>query len=446
MFVAPKLPDSLTPKRINRENGEKIPSPSVVYPGEFIVSDPIPGALGCCATQTKSGRKLDNPIFGVPLSNSAPDVAIRSHEYAHLAVEKEYPKIVKKIEDSSEEYWMQSTLDNVVNAFARSRNVTHVNNLPIPDLGETTRKNAAQHMLQCLSVNSSFSPTNKNGLSSLDEIVLRNASRIFGEFGRLLATANQTFTAKRILKKRTEHVLTTLESLQKHFETEEKFEDVPGIDGEDGIGTKLEKKLRERIGLPVADTVRAKPDWMALEIRRATLSESVPRALLGVCRTAGFVGAFRNPLRALLPAFDGRAWDRKQRSIGGNLLIDMSGSMHLTSEQILELLKTSPHATIAGYSGRHDNICTLWILAENGKYCGKIPAHGGCNGADGPALEWLAKQNGSKVWICDGVVTGKNDEYHTQLTLECVGICKKNGIPRITNIADYLQAFRKKAS
>lgn len=164
-----------------------------------------------------------------------------------------------------------------------------------------------------------------------------------------------------------------------------------------------------------------------------------------------FIGAFRYPHRALIPAMDGRAWHAKLPGLGGTVLLDKSGSMSISEAQLVELLRRSPLATIAVYSGggEHDSrglsMGHLTVLAKEGRYAAERswPTFPGANVVDGPALRWLARQARPRVWISDGEVTGASmggEQNHPTLNLECLLICKMVGITQYHNIDAYLKS------
>jgi hypothetical protein len=96
---------------------------------------------------------------------------------------------------------------------------------------------------------------------------------------------------------------------------------------------------------------------------------------------------------------------RIRRKGGGTVLIDASGSMGASAENLTELCKVAPTATIAYYSGgdgrgRGD----LVIYAHKGRrYDKPLPEeymHGG-NAVDLPAVRWLLKQEKPLTLISD---------------------------------------------
>lgn len=398
-----------------------IPVPAVAGRGngEYEINDnPIDGAAGATSF---SGRK-----FYVPLSSADKDQAVRAHEYAHLAVDAIVPDIGRTFHCASNG-WVQCVLDNVVNGFAFANGVDSIKHLPMPALAEDipaeqVREIHAQRALQILSVKPSVKGKD---LNARDLNVLKTASV------KLRAIGAGMKGKKAIPPSVTDQIILTAKSLEKYFETPQDMERVD-LGELDEHGDKTMPRLFYEA-----------PEWCDMEIVKPNLDKSISRMRLGHKRKAGFLGAFRNPLRALLPAFDGMAWDRKVPSIGGNILIDMSGSMHLSGTDLVELLRTAPAATIAGYCSDCVKDGWLIILAANGRYTSDPQAIGSGNGVDGPALEWLARQRGPKVWICDGMVTGVKDARHPLLTLECRNKCAENNILYVSSLREYFSLATK---
>jgi hypothetical protein len=129
-------------------------------------------------------------------------------------------------------------------------------------------------------------------------------------------------------------------------------------------------------------------------------------------------------IRHLHRAFtDGRVFQRQTSMAGGSVLVDVSGSMGLTVEQIEEILILAPGATVATYTG-NGNIGELRIVAKGGKICSKNDVRNplmGCNTIDGPALDWLCKQQQPRFWVSDTEVNGRYGYYNlTELKRQCM--------------------------
>lgn len=100
---------------------------------------------------------------------------------------------------------------------------------------------------------------------------------------------------------------------------------------------------------------------------------------------------------------------------GGSVLIDASGSMHLTEDDLQKLLETSPMATVGYYSG-FDGRCSrggcfgqLTIYSANGRRAVGLDndgARGGSNNVDLWAIDWLLQQAAPRTYIGDGKFCG----------------------------------------
>ena len=137
---------------------------------------------------------------------------------------------------------------------------------------------------------------------------------------------------------------------------------------------------------------------------------------------------------------DGHVFGSKRRNKNaGSVLIDCSGSMSLSDEDITFIMENSPGVTIATYcSSAYTGY--LHIVAKKGKRAAPedLQARYGGNGCDGPALTWLGKQPEPRVWICDGHVTGIHDQSSRRLTEECRQIVKAKKVQTI----DSMYRFR----
>jgi hypothetical protein len=153
-----------------------------------------------------------------------------------------------------------------------------------------------------------------------------------------------------------------------------------------------------------------------------------------------------NPKYVHRACSDGRIFGYKRKQPGGAVLIDGSGSMHITPDEVRQLVEIAPQARVAIYSGNSDD-GVLRILAQDGmmveddQICS--PA-GGNNCVDGPALEWLAKQKAPLVWVSDGHVTGDSATgFSAILAMQCQAFIKKKRIRQLPSTADAITYFGK---
>jgi hypothetical protein len=105
---------------------------------------------------------------------------------------------------------------------------------------------------------------------------------------------------------------------------------------------------------------------------------------------------------------------RPKKGGTGSFLMDCSGSMSWTPDQILKVLDAMPRSNIGLYSGRRST-GQLVIVAKGGKRATRqaieevVSRMGHSNVVDGPALRWLAKQPEPRVWVSDGLATEIGD-------------------------------------
>ena len=132
--------------------------------------------------------------------------------------------------------------------------------------------------------------------------------------------------------------------------------------------------------------------------------------------------ALRYPER-LLTDPQRRIFSTKQRSSGGVVLIDQSGSMDLTEDDLERLLELSPSALVIGYSHkpRSKGVPNAWVIANRGHRVatGSIPSGNIGNGVDGPVLDYaIANRRGNEpvIWVFDGQATDAIDNSQKHLT------------------------------
>lgn len=148
---------------------------------------------------------------------------------------------------------------------------------------------------------------------------------------------------------------------------------------------------------------------------------------------------------------DGLVFRRLKRRPGaiqrGTVLIDGSGSMTLTNEAIDGLIGILPYATVAMYSGRRwtkPESAHIVVLARNGRRVARLHdcprGHG--NMCDGPALLWLSRQPGPRLWLCDGYVTVSGDANSARANEEASAIMSAAGIVQVSGSGDNMRATR----
>lgn len=150
----------------------------------------------------------------------------------------------------------------------------------------------------------------------------------------------------------------------------------------------------------------------------------------------------RRPDRLLT---DGRPFGERRRQYGGALLIDASGSMEWSVDDMRALMRSCPAATVGIYSGNGED-GKLRVVARGGKRASDeyIDAPDDCrfNTVDGPALRWLADQSGPRVWYSDGAVNGAGDASSLTLSDVADDIMASAGIRRTTDPGEAARIMR----
>jgi hypothetical protein len=109
--------------------------------------------------------------------------------------------------------------------------------------------------------------------------------------------------------------------------------------------------------------------------------------------------------------------------------------MHLTQEDVERIVTAAPGAIVAVYASYSDYTSGAVTIVAKGGRVANIPAalkkYSIGNVVDGPALEWLGRQPGPRIWVSDGDVTGVGDSTHSALYLDAMRLCRKYGIRRV---------------
>lgn len=246
-------------------------------------------------------------------------------------------------------------------------------------------------------------------------------------------------------------------------EEEQEQGDQQNNDGQqnDGGGKEKEQKGAQK-GAPknppikkeeIKNIVPAEPNgagvaqWAELKVRKLPLTRHAPGGL-GRKRMATAMG--RNPRRIANALADPqkRIFDATKKGNGGVVIIDGSGSMSLTTEDIVKIVDSAHGATVAVYSADSANVNdNLLILAEKGKMVQSLPQRNGGNGVDGPALKWAINQrqhaNAPVVFVTDGMVHGIGQGYSDLLALDCINMVLKHRVVVRPNVKEAVKALEE---
>jgi hypothetical protein len=136
---------------------------------------------------------------------------------------------------------------------------------------------------------------------------------------------------------------------------------------------------------------------------------------------------------------------RRRKLHGGTMLIDVSGSMHV-DQKVLSDLVNKVRCDVALYSGDNDSLIRgeVAIVAKGNRIVSELPNRGNGNVVDYPALLWLLKQPTPHYWVCDGMVTGKEDKEYISITSACNHLKKTHNIEQFLSMDDAVEALNKR--
>ena len=194
------------------------------------------------------------------------------------------------------------------------------------------------------------------------------------------------------------------------------------------------------------------PEWGKLVIERCAMPKHT-KGNIGKTRTASNIGRSPRRIHRLLTDPEKRVFDKVKRGVGGVVIIDGSGSMSFTHDQIRKIVESAPGATVAVYTDRdHGKGATnMWVVADKGRMVSELPdvfGHG--NGVDFPAIEWaVANRQSSRspiVWVTDGGVCPPMGGYTDLLAMQCINYCKKNKIVVVPYVEEAVTELKRMAN
>jgi len=139
-----------------------------------------------------------------------------------------------------------------------------------------------------------------------------------------------------------------------------------------------------------------------------------------------------------------RVFERRRVVGGGVVVVDQSGSMALSCEELASLLARAPGALIIGYSHAPGSTGepNAWVLADRGRAASTVRSGNVGNGVDGPVLRFaLSRRRCGEpfVWICDGQVTDAGDHADEGLAAECARLVIRHGIQMVGSVDGAIQ-------
>ncbi len=143
-----------------------------------------------------------------------------------------------------------------------------------------------------------------------------------------------------------------------------------------------------------------------------------------------------------------RGFGVRRAQHGGVVVIDQSGSMDVTPDDLRALLHEAPAALVIGYSHRPGDRGTTpnaWVLCDRRLVARPSPPGNVGNGVDGPVLAWAASHRRDHepiVWVTDGQVTDSHDYPDAALSRECAQLVRLHRIRLVRDLSGVVRALR----
>jgi hypothetical protein len=187
--------------------------------------------------------------------------------------------------------------------------------------------------------------------------------------------------------------------------------------------------------VPTSEAGRTAPSWGDLRLERLPMPR-YSKGSIGKRRVATNMGRRPRRIHRMLTDPSMRVFDRTVRGNGGMVIIDGSGSMDLSLEQVANMTEAAGGCTVMIYSDRSydKDRKNAWVVADAGRMVETLDGadYGYGNGVDFPAIEWGVKNRPNSrvpvIWVTDGGVCGAGDRFSNLLAMQCIEYARRNNI------------------
>jgi len=140
---------------------------------------------------------------------------------------------------------------------------------------------------------------------------------------------------------------------------------------------------------------------------------------------------------------DGAIFHSAVRGAGGSVLVDTSGSMSLSVDDVDAIVHASRGAALVAIYSGNGGEGELRVVARGRRRVAKedLEPYGSGNIVDLPALHWLAEQPLPRIWVSDGRVTGPSDRGCDELFRRCHDLAEQSRILRVRDAAAAVEAL-----
>lgn len=145
-----------------------------------------------------------------------------------------------------------------------------------------------------------------------------------------------------------------------------------------------------------------------------------------------------------------RVFVRRQRSASALVVLDMSGSMNYTEQQLDEIIEQARGAVVVGYSAHDYESPNFYLLAKDGHRVDSIPEVCGGNGNDGTALTYAVNKYRKSastpvVWVSDGAVTGAHDQSSADLARDMIQRLERHRVTQVERMSQAIALLERMA-
>lgn len=198
----------------------------------------------------------------------------------------------------------------------------------------------------------------------------------------------------------------------------------------------------------VAPTGQTPGEWARLVFDRSIALNGHARNMIGRKRFATPTGIVPRRVERLLTDPERRIFTREQRSTGGVVLIDQSGSMRLSLDDVNALVEASAGCVVIGYShGRRPTEPNIWTLADRGRVATRMRSGNGGNGCDRPAFDYaltVRRKGEPVIWVTDGYVTYAQDGWASKADrLALLADVRRHGVSMVADVATAIELLRR---
>lgn len=193
-------------------------------------------------------------------------------------------------------------------------------------------------------------------------------------------------------------------------------------------------------------------DLWVRAIPGATRLDVAHRGKVGARRRPSSTGSKIGKMSRLLTDPDRRVFTTRQRAVDALLVLDLSGSMSWSTDEIDDVIDAARGAVVVGYSasdGCNSSRPNTWLIAKDGRRVREMPDVPGGNGCDGTALEYAVNRYRRRagmpvIWVSDGQVTGRTRST-TSLARDMVARLRRHRVTQVHNATEAIETLRDMA-